>query len=180
MSWNLGPRDLKYSVLLPLFEDLSKSSHNQGLRTARIALIVAAGVTAAGARDVHSDLAVSVTVLPVAKIEHESAPSALQISAADLRRGFIDVAQPTLFTVRSNSPTGFELQVLTVTPVLSSMIVDGLNSELALGAEGGSIVQRWEKPQSLNLALKFRFALAPGLVAGNYPWPVRLAVRPLQ
>jgi hypothetical protein len=165
---------------LPLFEDLSKSSHNQGSRTARIALIVAAGVTAAGARDVHSNLSVSVTVQPVAKIEHESAPNGLQISAADLQRGFIDVRQPTQFTVRSNSPNGFELDVLTVAPLLSSMIVEGLNSDLELGADGGTIVQRWQKPQSVNLSLRFRFALAPGLSAGNYPWPVRLAVRPLQ
>ena len=150
------------------------------MRTARIALIVAAGVTAAGARDVRSDLSVSVIVQPVAKIEHESAPNGLAISAADLQRGFIDVSQPTQFTVRSNSPNGFELEVLTVAPLLSSMIVAGLNSDLELGAEGGTIVQRWQKPQSVNLSLKFRFALAPGLVAGNYPWPLRLAVRPLQ
>ncbi|HEX3950537.1 MAG TPA: hypothetical protein VHW95_11850 [Steroidobacteraceae bacterium] len=166
--------------MLPLFKDLSKSSHNQGLRTARIALIVAAGVTAAVARDVHSDLSVSVTVRSVARIEHESAPAGLEISAADLQRGFVDVRQPTQFTVRSNSPNGFELEILTVAPLVSSMIIGGLNSDLALGAEGGTIVQRWQKAQALNLSLRFRFALAPGLAAGNYPWPVRLAVRPLE
>jgi hypothetical protein len=48
-----------------------------------------------------------------------------------------------------------------------------------LGWEGGTIVQRWQKPQVLNLSLKFRFELVPGLSVGNYPWPVRLAVRPL-
>jgi hypothetical protein len=158
---------------------LSKSSHNRGLHTARIALIVAASATAAGARDVHTEFSVSVTVRPVANIEHQSAPAALQISAADARRGFIEVTQPTLFTVRSNSPNGFALEVLTVAPMLSSMVVEGLNSDQPLGAEGGTIVQRWQKPQSVNLALKFKFALAPGLPAGRYPWPVRLAVRPL-
>ena len=29
-------------------------------------------------------------------------------------------------------------------------------------------------------AARGRFALAPDLVAGSYPWPVRLAVRPLE
>jgi hypothetical protein len=159
---------------------LSKSSHNQGLNTARIALIVAASVTAAGARDVHSEFSVNVTVRAVADIEVQSAPSDLQISAADLQRGFIDVMQPTQFRVRSNSPNGFALEVQTVTPMLSSMIVEGLNSDLVLGADGGTIVQRWQKPQAMNLSLKFRFTLAPGLVAGSYPWPVRLAVHPLE
>jgi hypothetical protein len=174
-----GLSRLKYRRFLPLFKDLSKSSHNQGLNTARIALIVAASVTAAGARDVHSDFSVSVTVRPVANIEFQSAPTGLEISAADLRRGYIDALQPTQFTVRSNSPNGFALEVLTVAPMLSSMVVEGLNSDQALGKEGGTIVQRWQKPQTVNLSLKFRFALAPGLAAGSYPWPVRLAVRPL-
>jgi hypothetical protein len=158
---------------------LSKSSHNRRLNAARIALIVAASVTAADARDVQSNFSVSVIVRPVAKIEFQSAPTGLEISAADLRRGYIDVLQPTQFTVRSNSPNGFALEVLTVAPMLSSMVVEGLDSDLALGADGGTIVQRWQKPQAVNLSLKFRFALSPGLIAGNYPWPVRFAVRPL-
>jgi hypothetical protein len=180
MSEKVRGRPLKYRSLLPLFKDLSKSSHNRGLNTARIALIAAASVTAAGARDVHSDFAVSVTVRAVANIEVQSVPTGLRISPADLQRGFVDVAQPTQFTVRSNSPNGFALELLTVAPVLSSMIVEGLNGDLALGAEGGTIVQRWQTPHPANLSLKFRFALAPGLTAGNYPWPIRLAVRPLE
>ena len=115
----------------------------------------------------------------MANIEFQSAPTGLDISAVDLRRGYIDVPQRTQFTVRSNSPNGFALEVLTVAPMLSSMVVEGLDSDLDLGADGGTIVQRWQKPQAVTLSLKFRFALAPGLTAGNYPWPVRLAVRPL-
>jgi hypothetical protein len=172
---------LKYRALLPLFEDLSKSSHNKGLATARIALVVAASFTAAGARDVHSDFAVSVTVRAVADLEIKSAPAGLAISPSDLRRGFIEVAQPTQLTVRSNSPSGFALDVLTVaSPMLSSMVVEGLNSELALGADGGTIVQRWQHPHAVSLSLKFRFVLAPGLAPGDYPWPLRLTVRPLE
>jgi hypothetical protein len=145
-----------------------------------MAIIVAASVASAGAKDVHSQFSVSVTVRAVANIELQSAPSALQVSASDLQRGFIDVAQPTQAIVRSNSQSGYALEVLTVTPMLASMIVEGLNSDLALGAEGGTIVQRWQKPEPVRLSLRFRFALAPGLAAGSYPWPVRLAVRPLE
>jgi hypothetical protein len=159
--------------------DLSRSSHNPGMGTARLALIVAASVAAAGAKDVHSEFAVSATVRAVANIELQSAPAYLLISDADVERGYIDVVQPTQFTVRSNSESGFALEVMTVAPMLSSMTIAGLNSDLYLGAEGGTIVQRWQKPQSVRISLRFRLALAPGLQAGNYPWPVRLAVRPL-
>jgi len=142
-------------------------------------MIVAASVTAAGARDVHSEFSVSVIVRPMANIELQSMPSGLDISAADVRRGYIEVMQPTRLVVRSNSPNGYALEILTVAPVLSSMTVEGLNSDLALGSEGGTVVQRWQKPQAVNLSLKFRFELLPGIGVGTYPWPVRLAVRPL-
>jgi hypothetical protein len=175
-----GDSEAKVLASFAAIWDLRKSSHNRGSSTARIAMIVAASVTAAGARDVHSDLSVSVIVRPVANIELQSAPTGLDISAADLRRGYIHVTQPTRFTVRSNSPNGYALEFLTVAPVLSSMIVEGLNSDLALGSDGGTIVQRWQKPQAVNVSLKFRFELAPGLSIGTYPWPVRLAVRPLE
>jgi hypothetical protein len=166
---------------LPLLKDLSKSSHNKALTTVRIALVVAASVTAAGARDAHSDFSVSVTVRAVANMEIKSVPAGLDISSADLQRGFVDVVQPTQLTVRSNSPSGFALDVLTVaSPLVSSMVIEGLSSDLALGADGGTIVQRWERPQAVNLSLKFRFTLAPGLSPGSYPWPLRLAVRPLE
>jgi hypothetical protein len=165
---------------LPLFKDLSKSSHNQRFNTARIALIVAASVTAAGAKDLHVDFAVSTTVRAVANMELQSEPTSVQISSADLQRGFVDVLQPTRLIVRSNSASGYALEVMTVTPMATSMIVEGLNADLPLGAEGGTIVQRWQKPQAVDLSLKFRFILAPGLSAGSYPWPVRLAVRPLE
>jgi hypothetical protein len=142
-------------------------------------MIVAASLTAAGAKEVHSQLSVSVIVRPVANIELRSAPTDLEISAADLRRGYIEVTRPTELTVRSNSPNGYALEVLTVAPMLSSMIVEGFNSDLELGKEGGTIVQRWQEAQAVNLSLKFRFELLPVLSTGNYPWPVRLAVRPL-
>lgn len=165
---------------MPLLRDLSRSSHNPGLNTARLALIVAASVAAAGAKDVRSEFSVSATVRAVANIELQSAPGSLLISNADIRRGYIDIVQPTQFTVRSNSANGFALEVMTVAPVLTSMLVQGLDSDLSLGAEGGTIVQRWRKPQALAVSLRFRFVLAPGLQAGNYPWPLRLAVRPLE
>jgi hypothetical protein len=143
-------------------------------------VLAAASIAAAGAKDTHTEFSVSTVVRAVAHIEVQSAPTNLKISAADLRRGFVEVLEPTRAVIRSNSQSGFALDVLTVTPMLSSMVVEGLNSDLELGAEGGTIVQRWQKPQVVNLSLRFRFSLAPGLAAGEYPWPLRIAVRPLE
>ena len=57
--------------------------------------------------------------------------------------------------------------------------VRGFESDVVLDAEGGTVVQRWQ-PGPQHLTLTFRFMLAPGLVPGTYPWPLRLTVRPLE
>jgi hypothetical protein len=150
------------------------------LNAARLALVVAGSFAAAGAKEVHSEFTVGATVRAIANIDLQSSPAALEISAADLQRGFIEVAQPTQLVVRSNSQSGFALEVLTVAPLLSSMTIRGMESDSVLGPEGGTIVQRWQRPHPVSLSLQFRFALAPGLTAGLYPWPVRVAVHPLE
>jgi hypothetical protein len=158
------------------------NSQNQhlGLHAARAVLVIAGSIAAADARDARVSFTVSATVNSVARIETQSAPAEFMITDADLRRGYIDVEQPTALTIRSNSASGFAIDLTTVTPVLTSMIVRGLDTEFSLGPEGGTVVQRWQSPHLVNLALQFRLVLAPGLAAGRYPWPMRVAVRPLE
>jgi hypothetical protein len=82
--------------------------------------------------------------------------------------------------IRSNSANGYALDVTTVTPMLASVVVRGLESEQSLSGEGGTIVQRWQAPHTVTLSLQFRLVLAPGLAAGRYPWPMHIGVRPLE
>lgn len=133
----------------------------------------------AGAGEARTQFGVSATVLPVARVQSASMPTDLQVSSADLRRGFIDVRQPASIVINSNSAEGVALDLMALDPLLSGMVVEGLDSAQVLGAEGGTLVRRWNGPQSLRLTLKFRFILAPGSSPGRYPWPVRLGVRPL-
>jgi hypothetical protein len=171
---------IKVAPLDAVKSGLNKSLHNHGLNAARLALVVAGSFASATAKEVHTDFTVTATVRAIAQIDLQSAPAALEITALDVQRGYIDVPQPTQLLVRSNSPHGYALDVLTVAPILSAMQIQGLESELSLSGDGGSVVQRWQRPQSVNLSLKFRFSLAPGIAPGLYPWPVRMAVRPLE
>jgi hypothetical protein len=159
---------------------LNTQNQHPGLHAARAVLVIAGSIVAANARDARVSFTVSATVNPVARIETQSAPAELTVTAADLRRGYIDVVQPTALTIRSNSASGYAIDLITVTPVLTSMIVHGLDTEFSLGPDGGTVVQRWQNPHLVNLSLQFRLVLAPGLAAGRYPWPMRVAVRPLE
>jgi hypothetical protein len=146
----------------------------------RAALVIGGGIAAANAHDARTSISVTATVNAVARLEVASVPTALDITAADVRRGFIDVLEPTNLVVRSNSPAGFTLDVIPMLPMVSSMVISGLGSDQVVEGEGGALIQRWQKGGTANLSLKFRFILVPGLSPGRYPWPMRVAVRPLE
>ena len=145
-------------------------------------LIVAIGAdccVSSSAAESHGSMLVSATVRPVATLEQQSEPVAITLSAQDVERGFIDISDPTQLRVHSNSREGYIIELLAVSPMFSSIAVHGLGSDVTLGAEGGSIVQRWDRAQSVSLALTFRLKLAAGLQPGQYPWPLRMRVRAL-
>lgn len=133
----------------------------------------------AAAGEARAQFGVSAMVLPVARLHLDAEPGDLQLTGADLKRGFVDVAQPTSIVVNSNSADGVALDLTNLNPLLTGMVVDGVDSAQVLGGDGGTLVRRWNKPQVLRLTLKFRLMLAPGLTPGRYPWPLRLGVRPL-
>jgi len=147
----------------------------------RLAVVTAVGsLLPAVAKETHTELQVSATVRASAELDVESAPSELSLSAADVTAGFVEVQEPTALTVRSTSPNGFLLDVLCAAPMVSSMVVRGLDADLEFGADGGTIVQRWQQAHSRHLRLIFRLNLAPGLAPGRYPWPLHVTVRPLE
>jgi hypothetical protein len=160
--------------------DLNRHIFNPSKHVARVLLVGAASCVVVQARDARTSFNVSATVSAVARLQVQSAPTEILVSDEDLRRGFIDVVQPTDLVIRSNSAHGYALDLTTLTPMLASVVVRGLDSEQSLSGEGGTIVQRWQAPQTVALSLQFRLVLAPGLTAGRYPWPMHIDVRPLE
>lgn len=163
---------------------LNYAKHHSGytLEAGRRALLCATAVLLASgghAAQSRTQMSVNATVLPVARLQVTSAPTDIQLSAEDLRRGYIDVPQPTALVVNSNSSDGFALDLMTLSPLATSIIVNGLEADQSLSAEGGTLTQRWQRPQAMRVTLRFRLMLAPGLQAGRYTWPVKLGVRPL-
>jgi len=127
-----------------------------------------------------ASMMVSVTVAPAAALELSSEPPAVAITSQDLARGYVDISTPTGLRVRSNSPAGYALEVLPVSPLFNAIAIRGLGSDVTVSADGGTIVQRWQHAQSVSLALTYRLYLVDGLQPGTYPWPLRLRVRALE
>lgn len=135
---------------------------------------------ALGAADNRATFMVQATVAPAASIQLSSQPPPIAISTADLARGYAEVNTPMGMQVRSNSRQGYMLDVLPLSPLFTTVAIRGLGADVSVGADGGTIVQRWQHAQTIDLALTYRFYLAPGLAPGKYPWPLRLRVRALQ
>jgi hypothetical protein len=127
----------------------------------------------------HAPLSVTATVAPSASLMLLSQPPEIAVSTADVVRGYVDVDLPSAVRVQSNSPRGYELEVLALSPFFSALAIHGLEQDVTLGAEGGSVIQRWQHGQTVSLALTWRFYLAREVVPGQYSWPLRLSVRPL-
>jgi hypothetical protein len=108
-----------------------------------------------------------------------STQAQLQITAADIARGFVELPRATQIEVRSNSRTGYVLSVQPMTKLVTRVDVLGFGSEISLAADGGSIVQRWEKPSAATVIMGYRFHLSAEAAPGTYPWPLHLAVAPL-
>jgi hypothetical protein len=144
-----------------------------------ILVALLAGSSVASTEQARGSLGVSATVAPVARIELASREPDLLLTKDDLDRGYIESPQPLHLTVYSNSRSGFALDVLPVSPLFSAVSVQGLDSEVRLSSAGGTVTQRWGHPQQVSLELRFSFIIADGVEPGLYPWPLRLAARPL-
>ncbi len=143
------------------------------------ALLSLCAAAALNAGETRATLSVAVVVPPVSRLEIVSQSSTVQITAQDLQRGYLDLAEPTVLNVYSNDREGFALEVLPMSPAIQAIAVHGLGPEADLGAQGGRIVERWVRPQATRLSLTFRLALAPNTVPGIYPWPLHLDIGPV-
>ena len=133
---------------------------------------VAAGTSSA-------EFTVLATVRAVARIDAGTPHPSIEVSPADVARGYLDVGEPWNLNVESNDPGGVRLQVLAMAPMFRTIEVTGLGAEVNLGPAGGDVVLRWHDRRNAQLALRFRFLLAPGVQPGRYPWPLQVVARPL-
>jgi len=144
-----------------------------------VALLPLCTAGASHGAETRSLITVAITVAEVARIGVISQAASLAVSAQDLELGYVDVLEPTNLTVFSNARAGFALNVLPLSPLVQSIAILGMGRAVELGAEGGSIVQRWERPQLTRLSLTFRLGLNKSIGPGIYPWPIHLSVEPL-
>ena len=126
-------------------------------------------------------LAVSATILKRASLQVLAQPGPVQLTAADISRGYVEVPGALQVAVQNNSADGYMLTFESQGEFIRQTLVRGLGSDVQLDALGGTVLQSasGRGVQKVTLHLGFRFALADTARQGVYAWPMRLSVTPL-
>lgn len=119
---------------------------------------------------------VSVQVLARAVVTVDSTPQ-VEITAADLARGYVDVAQPLQLRVRTNSRSGCLLQVAKTNETFSAVDLSFGNTSMTVGQE--SWVARPYIPGGELVSASVRLRLAPGATPGRHPLPLAFSASAL-
>jgi hypothetical protein len=143
-----------------------------------VALVLGAlaAVAAAGAETRQASFIVRVNVPPRATLQALEQPARLQISAADVARGFKDVS--ARYVVESNTADGWLLRFAPRLGVAAQVEVQGLQSPVVVRDEMVE-VHRARAREPERLTLEYRFVLEPDAQPGSYQLPIHVSATPL-
>lgn len=148
---------------------------------AQLITLIALCLPFAATADSAAKLQVSVTVLKHASLKVLAQPSSVIVTAADIAKGYVDVAAPASIQVRSNTQEGYLLMFESQGDFMRQTVVKGLANDVQISTAGGGVAQNTagKGMRQAQLELGFRFVLAESAQQGVYPWPMRLSVTPL-
>jgi hypothetical protein len=148
---------------------------------AAVLAFCAAGAVASGeqgTKDARASLDFRIVVPVILRVEALREPRALAVTPGDVARGYVDVDDGTSLVLTSNNRAGFGVSIA-ADPAIVSRVVARLEGR-SLEADAPAATVHVEAPRLLQepIAVRYRLFLAPGLGAGTYGWPVRLAFAP--
>ena len=150
-------------------------------RVGVLALILAtvgAPALSVHAGNVAASLSVSVVVPARAVLSVDSQPTGLQITEADVARGFVEAPGASLVRVRSNSSAGWLLEFQPLQGPYRALEVTGLGATALVNSTGGWVAQPYAGRTFVTASLGYRFFLSGDARPGLYPWPVALGAIP--
>ncbi len=131
----------------------------------------------AQAASVSGQMKMSVQVIARAIVAIESGPSAIEISAADIKRGYAELPAPIVVRVRTNSRKGCVIEFAQTGAAFQGFELissgEGIND-----AGKGSLVRSYV-PGGESVSVQARLMLTPGTQVGSYPLPLEISATAL-
>ena len=140
---------------------------------ARASAIALAVLVPAGAAHSGAQLMLSAVVAKTAQVSIREHPASIQVTDADIARGYVDVANGPRIDVSTNSREGLVVSFLAGGDAIRAVQLRGTagDSILLPGPARGMVRHRIEPG--------YRLILAPAARPGTYAWPVQVVATPL-
>ena len=176
-----GLPSVAFASSRPIFSKKIAVDLAHPLFVAAIALSLLGASLGVAANENERKLQVSATIAKYASLRVLMQPPFIVVTADDIAQGYVDVAGPAQVAVQNNTQSGYMLVFESQGEFLRQTLVKGLNTDLQLGATGGSVAQRGvgRGMSKTLLDLGFRFVLSDSAQQGVYAWPLRFSVTPL-
>lgn len=147
---------------------------------ASILLLVASvfAVAPLRAESVSATMQVSAQVIARAIVSVESEPAAIDVTADDIARGYVDVSEPIQVRVRTNSRSGYVLQVTNVSDTFSGAELTSANMDVRVG-NAESWIQRPYIAGGDVIPMRARLRLASNATPGRVSMPIAFSASPL-
>lgn len=128
-------------------------------------------------------ITISATIAKRVTFALKSQPSVVTITQQDVQRGYVDVAQPSVFDVKTNSAQGVALEFQSA-PIATDVLgieVMGAGPLFRMSASGGILLltDGWHPTLLRSLMLTYRLHLGPSAKPGTYSWPVAMTITAL-
>lgn len=139
--------------------------------------------TAKAAGGGSSRLLITATVAKTIQVTIKSHPAGFTVTEQDIARGYLDVAQQTLFEVKTNSPDGIALEFHGVHNggVIQTVQITGGAGGFQMPASGGIMLIQgsWHPTAKRSFSLQYRLVLGPNAQPGTHAWPFTMGVSAL-
>lgn len=120
---------------------------------------------------------VSAYVIARAVVSYDKPFPEVLVSAADIERGYIDLAEPIVLRVRTNSRNGYLLQVTKSADAFSSVELSFADATMRVTLE--SWIARPYVAGGETVSARARLFLSPAVAVGRYSLPIAITANPL-
>ncbi len=149
---------------------------NKVLKTIIVSVIlITTANTYAGSTS--SLMRVKANVMSIAKYTISHQENNLTITQADIDRGFLDVDDAMILSIKTNSVNGYLLVVSVSSGSFKGLRVWDGNNAYSLAESGGEVHMPFQGTNFVTKKLGFRFHLLKNTKPGIYHWPVTLAIQ---
>ena len=115
--------------------------------------------------------------LPHGFVAMEHQVSSIDITADDVARGEVRVRAGSRIAVTTRQPTSHAIEIRARFTFASATSIQGLSRTVDLGVSETAVVHMHAISGRQVFELDYRFALMPGVIPGEYAWPLQIAVR---